>query len=162
MALNPWKRSDRFETVRRSDMGRKRLCGVHAPATGTKRAAMSDNSRSPVAESDVPGWTHFVDVVVVGLGAAGTCASLQAVSAGADVLVLERDGAGGGASALSEGLFYLGGGTAVQQACGYQDDPDNTLAFLRASVPGVSENKLQAFCRGAAEHLSWLEVSAVM
>ncbi len=54
-------------------------------------------------------WDREVDVVVVGQGIAGVCAALEAHRAGADVLILERAGGGGGASALSEGIFYLGG-----------------------------------------------------
>ncbi|MGA0840073.1 MAG: FAD-dependent oxidoreductase [Pseudomonadales bacterium] len=38
----------------------------------------------------VEAWEHAVDVVVVGLGIAGTCAALEAHRAGANVLVIER------------------------------------------------------------------------
>ncbi|WP_369075231.1 FAD-binding protein, partial [Aromatoleum toluclasticum] len=54
----------------------------------------------------------------------GACAALEARRAGADVLVVERASGGGGASAMSSGIFYLGGGTAVQKAAGYEDTPD--------------------------------------
>ncbi|MCC4118902.1 hypothetical protein LLG90_26485 [Aromatoleum toluclasticum] len=49
---------------------------------------------------------------------------MEARRAGADVLVVERASGGGGASAMSSGIFYLGGGTAVQKAAGYEDTPD--------------------------------------
>lgn len=42
-----------------------------------------------------------VDVLVVGLGAAGAAAALGAVEAGATTLVAERAGGGGGTSAMS-------------------------------------------------------------
>src|SRR5690349_7450281 len=51
-------------------------------------------------ETTVPGdWDLAADVVVVGFGAAGACAALEAAAAGASVLVLDRFG-GGGATAL--------------------------------------------------------------
>ncbi|MEU1956681.1 FAD-dependent oxidoreductase [Nocardia rhamnosiphila] len=119
-----------------------------------------DEKNAPVAEADVAQWRRSTDVVVVGLGAAGTCAALEAAEFGADVLVLERASGGGGASALSEGIFYLGGGTAVQKACGYHDDPDSMFRFLRASM-SADDEKLRAFCDSGVEHLAWLESHGV-
>jgi 3-oxo-5alpha-steroid 4-dehydrogenase len=57
-----------------------------------------------------PDWDVEADVVVVGFGAAGACAALEAAAAGRSVLILERFG-GAGATALSGGLVYAGGGT---------------------------------------------------
>lgn len=102
-----------------------------------------------------------VDVVVVGQGIAGTCAALEAHRAGASVLVLERAGGGGGASALSEGIFYLGGGTPVQQACGYEDTPQNLYDFLRASTSHPDDDVVRTFAEGALEHFDWLEQQGV-
>ena len=69
-------------------------------------------------EATVPGdWDLEADVVVVGFGAAGACAALEAAAAGASVLVLDRFG-GGGATALSGGVVYAGGGTPQQRAAG--------------------------------------------
>ena len=62
-----------------------------------------------------------VDVLVVGLGAAGAAAALTAIEEGASVLVAERAGGGGGTSAMSGGVIYLGGGTGLQRACGFED-----------------------------------------
>ncbi len=62
------------------------------------------------------------DVVVIGFGAAGACAALEATAAGASVIVIDRFG-GGGATALSGGVVYAGGGTAQQAQAGVQDTP---------------------------------------
>jgi len=102
-----------------------------------------------------------VDVVVVGQGIAGVCAALEAHRAGAEVLVLERAGGGGGASALSEGIFYLGGGTPVQQACGYDDTAQNLYDFLRASTSHPDDEVVRTFAEGAREHFDWLEQQGV-
>lgn len=106
-------------------------------------------------------WDRNVDVVVVGQGIAGACAALEAHRAGADVLVLERAGGGGGASALSQGIFYLGGGTPVQRACGYEDTAQNLYDFLRASTSHPDDAVVRTFAEGACEHFDWLEEQGV-
>ena len=111
----------------------------------------------PFSTDDVPTWDRTADVVVIGLGIAGASAALEAHRAGADVIVLERAGAGGGASALSQGQFYLGGGTDVQTACGYEDSADNMYAFLRAVTTTDEEDKLRVFCESSVAQFDWLE-----
>ncbi len=106
-------------------------------------------------------WDRAVDVVVVGQGIAGACAALEAHRAGAEVLVLERAGGGGGASALSEGIFYLGGGTPVQHACGYEDTVQNLYDFLRASTSHPDDALVRTFAEGARDHFDWLEQQGV-
>ncbi len=59
-------------------------------------------------------FTETTDVVVIGLGAAGGSAAIEARLGGAEVLVLERASGGGGSTGLSGGFIYLGGGTRVQ------------------------------------------------
>src|SRR5690349_21624276 len=104
-------------------------------------------------ERDVSMWDDQADVVVVGLGAAGACAAIEAREAGADVLVLERAGGGGGTSALSGGLIYMGGGTPVQKACGFEDSPDEMFRFLMAALgPEPDEAKIRLFCERSVEH----------
>ena len=78
--------------------------------------------------SALPQDAESYDVVVVGFGIAGGCAALEAARAGARVLLLERAAVHGGTSSMSGGHFYLGGGTAVQQATGWEDSPDEMYA----------------------------------
>jgi 3-oxo-5alpha-steroid 4-dehydrogenase len=112
----------------------------------------------PRPASEVRSWDLEADVVVVGLGIAGSCAAMEAADAGAEVLVLERAGGGGGTSANSGGILYMGGGTPVQKACGFDDTPDEMFAFLTAvSRPGSDEDKLRLFCDDSVEHFHWLE-----
>jgi 3-oxo-5alpha-steroid 4-dehydrogenase len=102
-------------------------------------------------------FDETVDVVVVGLGAAGASATVGARQAGADVLAVERSGGPGGTSAHSGGLIYLGGGTALQRACGFEDSSENMAAFLRAALgPGVDDDRLDAYCEGSPGHFDWL------
>ena len=96
------------------------------------------------------------DVVVVGFGAAGACAAIEAADAGARVLVLDRFD-GGGASERSGGSVYAGGGTETQVAAGFADDPDRMLRYLQAETGGaVGEEVLRAFCEESRENLHWL------
>ena len=102
------------------------------------------------------------DVVIVGLGIAGACAAIEAAAGGADVLVLERAGGGGGTSAQSGGVIYLGGGTPVQKACGFDDDPDEMFRFLMAaSGPEPDEAKTRLFCDESVAHYHWFEQQGV-
>ena len=117
---------------------------------------------APIAPlTTINSWTREVDIIVVGLGAAGACAALEAHRAGADVLIIERASGGGGASAQSEGIFYLGGGTSLQRDLGYEDSPENMYAFMRASTSAPDDAILRQFCNDAAEHFDWLEANGV-
>lgn len=106
-------------------------------------------------------WHASSDVIVIGFGIAGACAALEARRAGADVLVIEGTGGGGGTSAVSCGIFYLGGGTPVQTACGYADSADNMFRYLEATIVPRDPAPLRAFCDGSVEHFHWLEAQGV-
>ena len=67
-----------------------------------------------LAAADIERWDIECDVVVVGHGITGAAAAIEAARAGAKTLVLERQMAGGGTTALSTGLTYFGAGTSVQ------------------------------------------------
>jgi 3-oxo-5alpha-steroid 4-dehydrogenase len=104
-----------------------------------------------------PDWDVEADVVVVGFGAAGACAALEAAAAGCSVLILDRFG-GGGATALSGGVVYAGGGTPQQRAAGVTDTPEAMLGYLRTEVgDAVPETTLREFCDGSVAMLAWLE-----
>jgi succinate dehydrogenase/fumarate reductase flavoprotein subunit len=106
---------------------------------------------------DVPKWDREADVVIVGFGAAGACAAIEASEAGAEVLLLERASGGGGTSALSTGQLYLGGGTPIQKACGFDDSAEEMYKYLMAaSGPGEDEAKIRLFCDESVAHFHWL------
>ncbi|MBF6251923.1 FAD-binding protein [Nocardia farcinica] len=97
------------------------------------------------------------DVVVIGFGAAGACAALEATAAGAQVLVLERF-TGGGTSALSGGIVYAGGGTSVQRAAGVSDTPEQMLAYLTREVgDAVAPETLRRFVEESPAMIDWLQ-----
>lgn len=63
----------------------------------------------PCRIHQVPQWDHETDVLVVGFGAAGASAAIEAASAGVAVTLLEATSGNGGTSAMSGGEIYLGG-----------------------------------------------------
>jgi 3-oxo-5alpha-steroid 4-dehydrogenase len=101
-------------------------------------------------------WDLVADVVIVGLGAAGACAALEAREAGADVLALDRFN-GGGATAISGGIIYAGSGTAVQRSAGVTDTPEAMLAYLRHEVgDAVRPETLERFVESSPAMIDWL------
>ncbi|HEY9332535.1 MAG TPA: FAD-dependent oxidoreductase [Streptomyces sp.] len=111
---------------------------------------------TPVPAGSVGPYDGETDVLVVGFGCAGASAAFEAAEAGADVLVLERAGGPGGSSALSGGELYLGGGTPVQRACGFEDSADDMFAYLDAALgPHADQEKLRLYCEGSAAHFQW-------
>jgi len=110
-----------------------------------------------VASADEVSWSDEADVLVVGWGAAGASAAIEARAQGAEVIVIDRFN-GGGASALSGGVVYAGGGTRYQHEAGYRDSPQAMAAYLRHEVNGVvSDATLQRFCDDSVANLQWLE-----
>ena len=114
-------------------------------------------SFEPVCEADVSDWSGTADVVVVGFGGAGACAAIEAVDCGGAVLMFEAASASGGSTALSSAEIYLGGGTRIQRAVGYEDSVEDVYGYLMASNgPQADTAKVRAYAEGGADHLEWL------
>ncbi|MGH8382853.1 FAD-binding protein [Pseudomonas sp.] len=106
-------------------------------------------------------WDEQAELLVVGFGGAGACAAIEAASHGLSVLALDRFD-GGGATALSGGVVYAGGGTPYQQRAGYQDSVEAMFNYLRQEVgDAVGETTLRDFCERSREQLTWLERQGV-
>ena len=120
-------------------------------------ASRTTGPTAPLRAREVVRWDADADVVIVGLGAAGACAAIEAARAGARVQVLERAGGGGGTTAASDGMMYFGGGTALQRACGYPDSVEEMFKYLMASCgPEPDEARIRVYCERAAAHYDWL------
>lgn len=123
---------------------------------------MNDNVTPvlPPLQVDEPSavkWDAQCEVLVLGWGAAGACAALQARAEGAEVMVADRF-TGGGASAKSGGVVYAGGGTRQQRAAGFNDSPQAMFDYLRHETRGVvSDQTLRRFCEDSVANLEWLE-----
>jgi 3-oxo-5alpha-steroid 4-dehydrogenase len=117
---------------------------------------------TPKRAAEIETWTDEADVVVVGFGAAGSSAAYEAAVSGADVLVLDRTSAAGGAAAMSDGFVYLGAGTPEQRAAGFEDSVENMKTFLMAACgPSPDEAKIDQYCERSLEHREWLTARGV-
>jgi len=113
--------------------------------------------------SSIDSWWGEFDVVVVGFGVAGGAAAIEAARAGASTLILERATRGGGATAMSEGTIYFGGGTRVQKAAGFEDTTENMLAHVKAAAgPTADPEKVRLYCENSLEHFAFFESLGVV
>ena len=114
-------------------------------------------SFSPILEKDVVTWTDKKDVLVVGFGGAGACSAIEAFDNGASVAIFEAASESGGSTKLSSAELYLGGGTTVQKAVGYDDSVEDVYGYLMDSNgPQADAAKVRAYAEGGAAHLDWL------
>jgi succinate dehydrogenase/fumarate reductase flavoprotein subunit len=112
----------------------------------------------PRTLASIDSWWGEFDVVVVGFGVAGGAAAIEAARAGASTLILERATRGGGATALSEGTIYFGGGTRVQIAAGFEDTTENMLAHMKAAAgPTADPEKVRLYCEKSLDHFEFFE-----
>lgn len=111
----------------------------------------------PRQASSVAQWDDSVDVLVLGFGAAGACAAIEAADAGANVLVIEAASAGGGTTALAGGQIYFGGGTPTQKACGVEDTLEDMFQYMvRTCGPSVEEERIRLYVDNNLAHYDWL------
>lgn len=118
----------------------------------------------PYPASEVPQWDFETDVAVIGFGATGACAAIEAADGGARVMLFERNSGSGGASGLSGGEIYIGGngGTDVQRAAGFEDSTDDFATYLKmAGGPCADEAKCDLYAREALNHFVWLKAQGV-
>lgn len=118
----------------------------------------------PFPADAVENWHGETDVIVIGFGAAGACAAIEAADAGADVMLFERNSGSGGASGLSGGEIYIGGngGTDAQNEAGCTDTTEDFAAYLKmAGGPCVNEAKCDLYAEEALGHYAWLKAQGV-
>ncbi len=122
---------------------------------------MSDfTAARPFAHKQVERWDAETDVAIVGFGAAGACAAIEAAEAGAAVILFEAASGSGGASALSGGEIYLGGGggTDAQRAAGFEDATEALETYLTmAGGPDADAAKVTLYARESLDHYQWLK-----
>lgn len=113
----------------------------------------------PCRLAEVPRWDLETDVLVVGFGAAGACAAIEAARAGASVCLVEATSGNGGTSALSGGEIYFGGsgGTPIQRAAGFTDATEDLVQYLlMAGGPDADEARVRRYAENSLAHFDWL------
>jgi fumarate reductase flavoprotein subunit len=110
----------------------------------------------PVVFDDAKRFDLSVPVVIVGGGACGLIAALAAKNAGADVLVLERDRAPSGSTALSSG-FIPAAYTRFQRAAGVEDSPEQLAADVMRKNHGEADPRMaETICQASGRAIEWL------
>lgn len=103
------------------------------------------------------------DVIVIGTGVAGHCAALEALAAGARVLMVDSEEQIGGSSWLSTGIL-MGANTRFQREQGVTDDTPERLYQLYMSLNQwlVQPSVARRLCYEAGPTVDWLEQRGVV
>jgi succinate dehydrogenase/fumarate reductase flavoprotein subunit len=118
----------------------------------------------PCRYADVAHFDFEADVVVIGFGAAGASAAIEAANAGARVALFEVASGSGGTSAMAGGDIYLGGGggTRVQRANGFEDASADFRRYVEmAGGPDVDLERVQLYTDNALAHFEWLQAQGI-
>lgn len=101
-------------------------------------------------------WDEEVDILVVGSGAGGLTAAINAADARGAVLVVEKAAEFGGTSATSGGGIWIPNSHLAREA-GLEDSEEDAFAYIRPqSAPNVPDSAIRAFIREAPKMLIWL------
>ena len=123
---------------------------------GADVSALKETSEKAKAKDH---QTIDADVVILGAGAAGLSAALEASNAGASVVVLEKQGIVGGSTTRSGGKL-VAAGTKQQEEAGFTGDTAEDLYNYLSSFDTYHEidaDKLHEFTDHALEDVQWLE-----
>ena len=141
-----------------SGISRRSLLTGLAATAATALAAGS----AALPRAAVKSWALRTDVLVVGSGAAGVCAAIEARQGGAEVLLIESLSRFGGSSAMSGGVVYAGGGTALQKALKIEDSVEQMYRFIAlAGAIHPPLDKIQLYCEQSAAHFDWLVAQGI-
>src|SRR5690349_11386155 len=144
----------------RRDFVKTALTGAGATALvgGAKPA-----EAAPAAATGARHWDRAADVVVIGSGAAGLPAAIEAAENGASVIIVEQNYDIGSHAIESGGNIALGGGTSLQKKYGIEDSPDRMFADLvHWHDYRFSDREIvRAYCDWSAPTFEWLVAHGV-
>lgn len=113
---------------------------------------------------EVEQWDLETEVAIIGFGAAGSCAAIEAREAGVQVDIFEVASAGGGSAGLSGGEVYVGGdgGTEVQREAGFEDSTEAFQTYLSmAGGPAADGDRVALYAENGVSHFNWLKQQGV-
>jgi len=145
---------------------------VKTAGAGVGAAALSGlTAEYAEAQGRPPHWDKQADIVVVGAGAAGLPAAIEASENGASVILIDANFDIGGHAMVSGGNVALGGGTSRQKKYGIEDSPDLLYADLTDwsvvepnGFPDYRYNDkevIRAFADNSAPTFEWLVAHGV-
>lgn len=114
-------------------------------------------AKSSQAETETPKEeSKTVDIVVVGAGAAGLSAAIEAAEEGASVVLLEKMPVTGGSTILSGGIVY-GTGSKLHEAAGVEDSVEDLVNYWSERANGKNDKEyLQFVAERSGENIDWL------
>lgn len=124
----------------------------------TQAGGNADTLKSVEIKNENKDTEVDADVVILGAGAAGMAAAIEASNAGAKAVILEKQGIIGGSTTRSGGKL-IAAGTKYQEEQGYTGDTPEALYDYFKSVGGdkLDDDKLKEFTDNALTDVSWLE-----
>src|SRR5580700_1311957 len=149
---------------RRSSKPLSRRAFVQKTVAGVGAAALVGAATGKVDAANTPRhWDKVADVVVIGSGATGLPASIEAAEHGASVIIVEQNYDIGGHAIESGGNIALGGGTSLQKKYGIEDSPDRMFADLAHwhDYRFSDREILRAYCDGSVATFEWLKAHGV-
>jgi len=100
-------------------------------------------------------WDQIADVIVIGSGFAGLAAAIEAKSAGASVVILEKMKGYGGNSVISDGMIAAAG-TSMQIEAGIQDTPERMQKDMLKAGMGLNHPHLvQTLTENSHSVIEW-------
>ena len=122
----------------------------------TQAGADMDKMSQPVEADELEAVTMEADVVVVGAGAAGLSAGLKAAQDGKNVIILEKMGVIGGASAMA-GSGTMATGSTWQKEDGYEDSPELLVEDMMENGHNKNDRAtVELFANTIGEAFDWL------
>lgn len=122
----------------------------------TQAGADMDKMMAAVAASELEDVQMDADVVVVGAGAAGLSAALKTAQNGHSVILLEKMGVIGGASAMA-GSGTMATGSKWQKEDGYEDSAEKLVEDMMANGHQKNERAtVELFANTIGEAFDWL------
>lgn len=122
----------------------------------TQAGADMDKMTAAVAASELEDVQMDADVVVVGAGAAGLSAALKTAQNGHSVILLEKMGVIGGASAMA-GSGTMATGSKWQKEDGYEDSAEKLVEDMMANGHQKNDRAtVELFANTIGEAFDWL------
>lgn len=122
----------------------------------TQAGADMDKMSQPVEADELEAVTMEADVVVVGAGAAGLSAGLKAAQDGKNVIILEKMGVIGGASAMA-GSGTMATGSTWQKEDGCEDSPEQLVEDMMENGHNKNDRAtVELFANTIGEAFDWL------
>ena len=141
-----------------ADISRRGFLRNSGLAAGAAAGALAFGPAQAKTGDDLPAkWDETVDVLVVGSGFAGLAAALEARSAKADVMVIDKMAVFGGNSIINGGDFSAPG-TKMQKKEGIEDSPELMLKDMMKAGGYINHPPLaKTVAENAVDALEWCQ-----